>query len=82
MHVHEKPAILNSRSLDRACSTREAPIRVDKAAERVAANTPIVMNSGITLISLDREEKKIQLILKEKVYCKLCLDEPAGNCSY
>ena len=41
---------LNSRSLARACSTLEAPIRVERAAERVAANTPTVIMGGRALM--------------------------------
>ena len=45
------PDILKSLSLARASRTREAPINVERAAERVAANTPIVMNAGFILMS-------------------------------
>ena len=41
---------LNSLSLARACSTLEAPMRLDRDAERVAANTPRVIRGANTLI--------------------------------
>ena len=41
---------LKRRSLARACRTREAPMRLEREAERVAANTPHVMSSGTALM--------------------------------
>ena len=42
---------LNSRSFARAWRTREAPMRLERAADSVAANTPTVMRGGTTLMS-------------------------------
>ena len=38
--------LLNSLSLASASKTREAPIKLERAAERVAANTPRVMRGA------------------------------------
>ena len=48
---------LNSRSFARAWRTREAPMRLERAADSVAANTPTVMRGGTTLMSYRGEEE-------------------------
>ena len=48
--------VLKSRSFASACSTREAPIRLERAAERVAENTPIVIMAGTAFMYCRRTE--------------------------
>lgn len=38
--------LLKSLSFARACRTREAPMRLERAAERVAENTPSVIRGA------------------------------------
>ena len=50
---------LNSRSFARAWRTREAPMRLERAADSVAANTPTVMRGGTTLMSYGEEKEGV-----------------------
>ena len=54
LHIREREResnILNSLSLAKAYSTRDAPIKLARAADSVAQNTPTVRNAACTLIT-------------------------------
>ena len=76
---------LNSRSFARAWRTREAPMRLERAADSVAANTPTVMRGGTTLMSYGgrrRGEGKSQYIHVHFVsQWKADYNWPEGSCS-
>ena len=56
---------LKSLSFARACRTLEAPIRLERAAESVAANTPTVMSWGTTLMSYETIKRTTKISWKK-----------------
>lgn len=68
---------LNSRSFARAWRTREAPMRLERAADSVAANTPTVMRGGTTLMSY-RGRKRRESI---RSFSEGSLNSPGDSCS-